>query len=68
MLLQSKIIVQHAEPQLPHLATRWTLMYEDADLTIPLKNAESFGYPHIHVSNITLRAAWACTEYCAMSC
>ena len=52
--LQSRVIVHHAEPHLRHLATRWTLLYQDADLSIPLKDADGFLYPHIHVSAIML--------------
>lgn len=42
-------MVQHSEPKLTHLATRWTLPFEDSELKIPLKDAETFSYPELQV-------------------
>lgn len=46
---QVRIVVQHPEPKLTHLATRWTLPFEDSELKIPLKDAETFSYPELQV-------------------
>ncbi|KAL3149542.1 hypothetical protein ABBQ32_002322 [Trebouxia sp. C0010 RCD-2024] len=47
---QVRIVVQHSEPKLTHLATRWTLPFEDSELKIPLKDAETFSYPELQAT------------------
>ena len=46
---QVRIVVQHSEPKLTHLATRWTLPFEDSELKVPLKDVASFTYPELRV-------------------
>ena len=47
--VQVRIVVEHVKPRITHLATRWTLPYEDSELLIPLKNPDTFTYPELQV-------------------
>lgn len=43
--------MEHSVPKLRHLGTRYTLLYEDAELSTPLSDAAAaaFTYPEVQV-------------------